>query len=112
MSSTLRPPGDSIAGFPLEQIRAFVDVARPIDRKVQEIFELGDTLPLKAELATQLVNLGWNKTQPEAATGQGARYSPRRTRYYSHPSLRIRSTSRLLAGRRQLDPTSSVSDTR
>jgi hypothetical protein len=67
-----------IAGYPIEQLRPFLDEVRPVDQKVDEIFGQDDTVPITPDIIVQLVRSGWDRSQLEQAIRQGARYSPRR----------------------------------
>jgi len=68
----------AIAGYPLEQLRSYLDMVRPVERKMDEVFGQEDTVPMTPDVIEQLAQSGWERAQLEQAVRQGARYSPGR----------------------------------
>ena len=66
----------AIAGYPLDQLRSYLDIVRPVERKTDEVFGQEDTVPMTPDVIEQLVKSGWERAQLELAVRQGARYSP------------------------------------
>jgi len=77
----------AVAGYPLEQLRSYLDKLRPVERKMDEVFGQEDTVPMTPEVIEQLVKSGWQRAQLEVAIRQGARYSPGRDSVLFPPVL-------------------------
>ncbi len=67
-----------IAGYPLEELRNNLEISRPVEHHIEEIFEQEGVVELTPEVITQLVRTGWSETELQTAARQGARYSPSR----------------------------------
>lgn len=68
----------TVAGYPIEQLRQFLNELRPVEETVDTIFNQADSVPLTPEIVQQLLGTGWSRSQLEEAARQGARYSPLR----------------------------------
>lgn len=77
----------AVAGYPLEQLRSYLDKLRPVERKMDEVFGQEDTVPMTPEIIDRLVKSGWQRAQLELAIRQGARYSPGRDSVLFPPVL-------------------------
>jgi hypothetical protein len=77
----------AIAGYPLEQLRTYLEKMRTVERKMDEVFGQEDTVPLTSEVIEQLVKSGWQREELERAVRQGAHYSPARDSVLFPPVL-------------------------
>jgi hypothetical protein len=68
----------AIAGYPLDELRSYIDQAHPIERKIAAIFDQDEAVPLSPEIMTQLMRTGWDEAALQKAARQGARYDPQR----------------------------------
>ncbi|MBB6187557.1 hypothetical protein [Rhodanobacter sp. MP7CTX1] len=77
----------AIAGFPLDQLRPFLEALRPIARKIGDVFGQEDAVALTPDVIAQLSKSGWEREQLELAARQGALYSPTRNTVLFSPAV-------------------------
>ena len=68
----------AIAGFPVAQLRPYLEATKSVARKVDEVFGQEDAVPLTPDVVEHLTKTGWDEKQLAIAARQGARYSPSR----------------------------------
>jgi len=68
----------AITGYPLEELRKWIDKAQSLQKRFNTLIAQDDALELSPKLAEQLIATGWDAKNIEEARAYGARYSPSR----------------------------------